>query len=47
MASSPAIINGRTADVMRLKAKGLGLRDIARELKMPPSSVHKALRLAA
>jgi hypothetical protein len=46
-ASSRAIINGWTADVVRLKAKGLGLRDIARELKMPPSSVHKALRRAA
>jgi DNA-binding NarL/FixJ family response regulator len=43
----PATIIGRAAEVMKLKAKGLGLRAIARELRMPPSSVHEALRLAA
>ena len=43
----PATINGRADEVRRLKAQGLGLRAIARELKMPPSSVHKALQLAA
>jgi len=43
----PATINGRAEDVRRLKAQGLGLRAIARQLGMPPSSVHKALRLAA
>lgn len=43
----PATINGRVAQVQKLKAKGLGLRAIARKLKMPPSSVHKALQLAA
>ena len=43
----PATINGRAAEVRKLKAKGLGLRAIARELKMPPSSVHKALSMAA
>ena len=43
----PATINGRSAEIMKLKKKGLGLRAIARELKMPPSSVHKALQLAA
>lgn len=41
----PATINGRTTEVSKLKAQGLGLRAIARELKMPPSSVHKALKL--
>jgi DNA invertase Pin-like site-specific DNA recombinase len=43
----PATINGHAAEVQKLKAKGLGLRAIARELRMPPSSVHRALRLAA
>ena len=43
----PATINGRAAEIGNLKARGLGLRAIARELKMPPSSVHKALRMAA
>ena len=43
----PNTINGRSAEIRKLKAKGLGLRAIARELKMPPSSVHKALQLAA
>jgi DNA invertase Pin-like site-specific DNA recombinase len=43
----PETINGRAAEVVQLKAKGLGLRAIARELKMSPSSVHKALQLAA
>jgi len=42
----PATINGRAEDVRNLKGKGLGLRAIARQLGMPPSSVHKALRLA-
>jgi DNA invertase Pin-like site-specific DNA recombinase len=43
----PATINGRAVEVRKLKAKGLGLRAIARQLKMPPSSVHKALSMAA
>ena len=43
----PAKLNGRAAEVKRLKAKGLGLRAIGRELNMPVSSVHKALQLAA
>ena len=43
----PSTINGRAAEIRKLKAKGLGLRAIARELKMPPSSVHKALSMAA
>jgi lambda repressor-like predicted transcriptional regulator len=47
MASSPATITGRAAEVKRLKAKGFGLRAISRELAMPVSSVHKALSMAA
>ena len=43
----PATINGRAVEVRKLKAKGLGLRAIARQSRMPPSSVHKALRVAA
>ncbi len=43
----PATINGRAVEIRKLKAKGLGLRAIARALRMPPSSVHKALQLAA
>ena len=43
----PSTINGRVVEIRKLKAKGLGLRAIARELKMPPSSVHKALSMAA
>jgi DNA invertase Pin-like site-specific DNA recombinase len=43
----PSTINARAAEVKKLKAKGLGLRAIGRELKMPVSSVHKALQLAA
>jgi DNA invertase Pin-like site-specific DNA recombinase len=43
----PATINGRADEVRRLKAQGLGLRAIARQLGMPPSSVHRALQLAA
>jgi len=41
----PSTINGRACEIRKLKARGLGLRAIARELKMPPSSVHKALRM--
>jgi DNA invertase Pin-like site-specific DNA recombinase len=43
----PSTINGRAVEIRKLKAKGIGLRAIARQLKMPPSSVHKALQLAA
>ncbi len=43
----PQTINGRAAEVRKLKAKGLGLRAIGRELGMPVSSVHKALSMAA
>ena len=41
-----ATINGRADEVRGLKAQGLGLRAIARQLGMSPSSVHKALQLA-
>jgi len=45
--SRPATINGRAVEIKKLKAKGLGLRAIARQLKMAPSSVHRALSMAA
>jgi hypothetical protein len=41
----PATINGRADEVRKLKAQGLGLRAIARELKMPPSRVHEEFQL--
>jgi DNA invertase Pin-like site-specific DNA recombinase len=40
----PATIARRIGDVQRLKKQGLGLRAIARKLKMAPSSVFKALK---
>lgn len=43
----PPTICGRVAEIRKLKRTGLGLRAIARQLEMPPSSVHKALSLAA
>jgi DNA invertase Pin-like site-specific DNA recombinase len=43
----PATLNVRVVEVSKLKAQGLGVRAIARHLKMPPSSVYKALQLAA
>ena len=43
----PSTLNGRAREIKKLKARGLGPRAIARELKMPPSSVHKALSMAA
>ena len=42
----PSTLCDRSAEVLKLKKQGLGLRAIARELKMAPSSVHKALSLA-
>jgi DNA invertase Pin-like site-specific DNA recombinase len=39
----PATISKRAAEIRKLKATGLGVRAIARALKMPASSVHKAL----
>ena len=35
----------RAAEIKKIKVRGLGLRAIARALRMPPSSVHKALSL--
>jgi len=43
----PSTINGRAVEIRKLKAKGLGLRAIARQMRMAPSSVHKALSMAA
>ena len=43
----PATINGHAAEIRKLKEQGLGLRAIARQLGMPPSSVHQALQLVA
>jgi DNA invertase Pin-like site-specific DNA recombinase len=43
----PRKIHHRVEDVGRLKAQGLGVRAIARQLKMPASSVHKAMQLVA
>jgi len=42
----PPKIHARVVDVAQLKAQGLSLRAIGRELKMPASSVHKALHPA-
>jgi DNA invertase Pin-like site-specific DNA recombinase len=39
----PSKPHKRTADVVALKAKGLGVRAIGRELKMPVSTVHMIL----
>jgi DNA invertase Pin-like site-specific DNA recombinase len=43
----PSTINGRVVEIRKLKAKGFGLRAIGRTLRMAPSSVHKALSMAA
>ncbi len=43
----PATLERRTGEVMKLKKSGMGLRAIARQLKMPPSSVSKILSMAA
>lgn len=42
----PVTLEGRTAEVAKLKKSGMGVRAIARQLKMPPSSVHKVLQFA-
>jgi DNA invertase Pin-like site-specific DNA recombinase len=39
----PATISKHATEIRKLQATGLGLRAIGRVLKMPPSSVHKAL----
>jgi len=43
----PRTLAGRTIEVARLRRSGMGIRAIARKLKMPPSSVHRALSVAA
>lgn len=43
----PGTLAGRRKDVMRLKEGGMGLRAIARDLRMPVSSVAKVLQMAA
>ena len=43
----PATLKGRANEVGKLKAQGLGVRAIARQLKMPPSSLYKTLQMAA
>lgn len=43
----PATLQHRREEVLALSAKGLGPRRIARELKMPPSSVAKILATSA
>jgi DNA invertase Pin-like site-specific DNA recombinase len=43
----PTTINGRAAEISKLKAQGLGVRAIGRALQMPPSSVREALQMAA
>ena len=40
----PATLQRRREDVLELRKQGRGLREIARELKMPPSSVAKLLK---
>ena len=40
----PKTLQTRTEEVVALRRKGLGLRAIARELKMPVSSVHSILK---
>ena len=39
----PPTLKARAAGVEKLRRSGLGVREIARRLKMPPSSVHKIL----
>ena len=42
----PSTLNKRRDEVLELKAKGMGVRSIARELKMPVASVFKLLKEA-
>jgi DNA invertase Pin-like site-specific DNA recombinase len=39
----PPTLKRRQAEVMKLKADGVGIREIGRRLKMAPSSVHSVL----
>ena len=41
----PATVHEHVAEIGKLKKRGLGVRAIARELKLPPSSVCKELKL--
>jgi DNA invertase Pin-like site-specific DNA recombinase len=41
----PATLNQHVAEIRKLKKQGLGVRAIGRQLKLPPSSVCKALKL--
>lgn len=41
----PATLKDRAGDVKRLKKSGLGIRAISRQLGMPPSSVHKIIKM--
>ena len=40
----PSTLAGRTDEILRLKAEGVGLRETARRLDIPASSVAKVLR---
>jgi len=42
----PRSLHKKTGAVLGEKKSGLGVRAIARKLKMPPSSVHKILKSA-
>ena len=41
----PATLGQHVAAIRKLKKQGLGVRAIGRQLKLPPSSVCKALKL--
>jgi DNA invertase Pin-like site-specific DNA recombinase len=43
----PSTLNKRREDVMELRGQGRGIREIARELKMPVASVHKIINTTA
>lgn len=42
----PATLYRRRDEVLSLNGKGLGVREIARQLKMPPASVYKIIKQA-
>lgn len=42
----PTTLHHRRDEVLALKSKGMGVRGIARELKMPPASVYKIIKTA-
>ena len=43
----PSTLPARSGEVLNLKQQGLGVRAIARELKMPVASVFKLLKAAS